>query len=55
MSAILVLRDGVEVEINEKVYQGVMTQFRMGANLKMYRTPDGNEMVLTPSKLHTGK
>jgi hypothetical protein len=51
MYASMVLRDGIEVEINKQQYETMVPKIRMSANVKMYRTPEGHYVVLSPSNL----
>lgn len=51
MAAILKLRDGIEVVVNEAIYQMMPNKLQMGG-FKMYKTPKtGNYIVLTPCNL----
>lgn len=46
-----IMRDGISIPMNKREYETVVPKMRMSANLKMYRTPDGDFIVLTPSNL----
>lgn len=50
-----IMRDGVTVDMNKREYETVVPKMRMSANLKMYKTPDGDYLVLTPSNLQVIK